>query len=80
MSVSINNVRAGLAGALLTVLAAPACGTATAGSDGARDVRDEVVEPRTYPPTDVPVLEVPPRIYPPTDVPRPDDPRLRAAR
>ena len=66
---AINNLRSAVAAALLTTLAATACGTATASSDDGRDVTGQVDEPRIYPPTDVPVREVPPRIYPPTDVP-----------
>ena len=66
---AINNLRSAAAAALLTTLAATACGTATAGSDDVPDVTGQVEEPRIYPPTDVPVREVPPRIYPPTDIP-----------
>ena len=66
---AINNLRAAVAAALLTTLAATACGSATANSDDVLDVTGQVDEPRIYPPTDVPVREIPPRIYPPTDIP-----------
>ncbi len=65
---AINNLRSAAAAALLVTLAATACGTASASGDGI-DVTGQVDEPRIYPPTDVPVREVPPRIYPPTDIP-----------
>ena len=41
----------------------------TANSEDVLDVTGQVDEPRIYPPTDVPVREMPPRIYPPTDIP-----------
>ena len=66
---AINNLRSVAAAALLVTLAATACGTATASPEDVLDVTGQVEEPRIYPPTDVPVREVPPRIYPPTDVP-----------
>jgi len=66
---AINNLRSVAAAALLVTLAATACGTATANPDDVLDVTGQVDEPRIYPPTDVPVREVPPRVYPPTDVP-----------
>ena len=69
MSISINAIRAALAAAFLMVVAT-ACGTGTASPEEVRDITGQVVEPRIYPPTDVPVFEVPPRIYPPTDVPQ----------
>ena len=65
---AINNLRSVAAAALLT-LAATACGTATASPEDVLDVTGQVDEPRIYPPTDVPVREIPPRIYPPTDIP-----------
>ncbi len=52
------------AAALLVALVTTACGASTAGSDGVRDDipddRGQVEEPRSYPPTDIPVREVPP--------------------
>ena len=69
-----NNLRSAAAAALLTTLAATACGTSTTGSGDVPHVTGQVEEPRIYPPTDVPVREVPPRIYPPTDVPVRDVP------
>jgi hypothetical protein len=66
---AINNLRSAAAAALLVTLAATACGTASATSEDGIDVTGQVDEPRIYPPTDVPVREVPPRIYPPTDIP-----------
>lgn len=65
---TINNLRAAVAGAVLTTLAVTACGTATAGPEdglGVTEPFDELT--RTYPPTNIP------RIYPPTDLPVPAD-------
>ena len=63
------------AAGIFLALAATACGTATAtdgATDGANDGAgqpEQTVEPRIYPPTNIPEYEVPPRIYPPEDVP-----------
>ena len=65
---AISNLKVVAAGVLLAVVAT-ACGTATASSEDVRDISGQVEEPRIYPPTNVPVVEVPPRIYPPTDIP-----------
>jgi hypothetical protein len=57
-----NHLRAVVAGAVLTALAATACERAAAGLEvglGVTEPFDEVT--RIYPPTDIP------RIYPPTD-------------
>ena len=59
-----NQLRAAVAGAVLTALAATACNSAAAGPQDGLDVTepfDEVT--RIYPPANVP------RIYPPTDLP-----------
>jgi hypothetical protein len=69
---AIDNLRSAAAAALLVTLAATACGTANASQEDVLDVTGQVEEPRIYPPTNVPVREVPPRIYPPTDVPEVD--------
>jgi hypothetical protein len=70
MMPTINHLRAAVATAVLTTLAATACNTATAGSD-----RHGVTEPseqqtRIDAPTEVP------RIYPPTDLYVPGDGKI----
>lgn len=52
-----NRLRSAAAAALLTTLAATACGTSTAGSDDVPIDTGQVEEPRIYPPTDIPVPE-----------------------
>jgi hypothetical protein len=57
-----NHLRAAVAGAVLTALAATACDTATAGPEDDPGVTEPFEElTRIYPPTNIP------RIYPPTD-------------
>ena len=72
MTTAINNIRALIATALLTItvgFVATACGSQTKAPKDALDVTGQVQDKRIYPPTDVPVVEVPARIYPPTNVP-----------
>ena len=63
----INHLRAAVAAAVLTTLAATACDTASADPEdaaGDTEVFEELT--RIYPPTGIPPV---PRIYPPTDIP-----------
>jgi hypothetical protein len=63
-----NHLRAAVAGAVLTALAATACDTATAGPEDDPGVTEPFEElTRIYPPTNIP------RIYPPTDLYVPAD-------